>query len=485
MISQALDNCRLETRVVYKEEGVTLKDGEEGLPESLRKWLAEQTRKSLELREFSARRLRLQAAALGDLLPHVPQVLAADILARSMAEVDSDSQRRLRFFRSSAQALEEVRVGLVSQLRLGLSDPNNASALLELVNAEARRTQELRELLRVSRAVAVGVRARHARVFFARLVHSTALFLLSSEECLVPEDFAPLPGDELVVPQKLGFKRLHKTLRRAGDESHAVADIVLGGGGDEETNDAAKKSAAQTTVAAPAPAPAPAAKGGKPGAATSAPAAALAPPLVVITKAARNVFELRNWNGVDHPDSLFALDPQSDAAGLVLVNPLAVVAAPVPDPKSPRPVTPSKTTSPAAAATASSNTATSPGGGGAAPTSGKVGAVSCTYASWSRHAILERDSAIDLYLQNFRASVSAVAGKFDAAREEVDLWEKAWTLRVNALKATNSAKAQEYRIHGSEEKVEEEAASIRPSSVAHSVAHSEAEKSVSSKSSKK
>jgi hypothetical protein len=485
VISQALENCRQETRVLYKEEGVTLKDGEEGLPESLRKWLAEQTRKSLELREFSARRLRLQAAALGELLPHVPQVLAADILARSMAEVDSDSQRRLRYFRSSAQALEEVRVNLVSQLRLGLSDPNNASALLELVNAEARRTQELRELLRVSRAVAVGVRARHARVFFARLVHSTALFLLASEECIVPEDFAPLPGDELVVPQKLGFKRLHKTLRRAGDESHAVADIVLGA--DDDTAAAAADAAKKSTVAAPTPAAASAtaAKGAKPGAATSAPAAALAPPPVVITKAARNVFELRNWHGVDHPDSLFTLDPQTDAAGLVLINPLSVAAAPLPDPKSPRPITPSKTSPAAATAT----TSTSPGGtagASAAPTSGKIGAVSCTYASWSRHAILERDGAIDAYLQNFRASVSAVAGKFDAARDEVDLWEKAWTLRVNALKATNSAKAQEYRIHGSEEKLEEEAKSIvmpdsRPSTVASSVAPSVAASKASSK----
>jgi hypothetical protein len=116
-----------------------------------------------------------------------------------------------------------------------------------------------------------------------------------------------------------------------------------------------------------------------------------------------------------------------------------------------------------------------------------VGAVSCTYASWSRHAILERDSAIDLYLQNFRASVSAVAGKFDAAREEVDLWEKAWTLRVNALKATNSAKAQEYRIHGSEEKVEEEEASTRPQTVAQSEAQSVSNNSIASsaKSSKK
>jgi hypothetical protein len=311
------------------------------------------------------------------------------------------------------------------------------------------------------------------------------LFLLASEECIVPEDFAPLPGDELVVPQKLGFKRLHKTLRRAGDESHAVADIVLGA--DDDTAAAAADAAKKSTVAAPTPAAASAAaaKGAKPGAATSAPAAALAPPPVVITKAARNVFELRNWHGVDHPDSLFTLDPQTDAAGLVLINPLSVVAAPLPDPKSPRPITPSKTSPAAATAT----TSTSPGGtagASAAPTSGKIGAVSCTYASWSRHAILERDGAIDAYLQNFRASVSAVAGKFDAARDEVDLWEKAWTLRVNALKATNSAKAQEYRIHGSEEKLEEEAKSIvmpdsRPSTVASSVAPSVAASKASSK----
>jgi hypothetical protein len=53
--------------------------------------------------------------------------------------------------------------------------------------------------------------------------------------------------------------------------------------------------------------------------------------------------------------------------------------------------------------------------------------------------VQERDAALDEYARAFRAAVAATTARFDAALAEVDRWESAWTLRVGALRTTNSA----------------------------------------------
>lgn len=486
IVALAVDKCKADTRILYVEDGQKLPEGDAGLPESLRRWLGEQSKKTADLREFSARRLRDQADVLASMLPAVPSVLASDILARSLSEAGADNGKRMRVYKAQAMALEDARHGHLDALRIGLSDPNAAPALSDLVDREARRVAELRGVITSARASAIGSRSRQARVFAARLSHNTSLFMLAAEECLVREDMAPLPGDEFAMPKKLGFKRLHKTLRRAGDQSHAIADVALGADADQlglelgitsespTTQNADGGSGGKPGTATPGKPPTANASASKPGTAgqgkagstiAAAAASGAALPAAIDTgkptdgaKAARDVFAQRAWPGMPHPDLMFQLSPH-EAHGLTLLpasgQPAAGATATSQVPPTPsaasasagKPATPAaagKPTTPAAAvgsapgtaSLASAQTATA-----AAPPA-TIGAVTCIYGSWSRHAVQERDSTYRQYCDAFRQAVDPIATRFDEALDEVGRWEAAWLGKVGTLKASNSAASQ-------------------------------------------
>lgn len=440
IVTSALERCKTDTRVIYKEEGMKLPDGDAGLPESLQKWCSEQQRKASELREFSHRRLRDQCDLLASILPTIPSVIVADVFTRSMMEAGNDNGKRLQSYRSQALALEDVRKVHVNNLRLGFGDPNMKTLLEELVKNEATRIAEIKHVILTARASAVGGRARHARIASCRLAHNVAMFLLAAEECLVREDLAALPGDEYTVPKKLGFKRLHKTLRRAGDDTHDLADTVLGYELTDETNEGKKDENNNTDTGAK---PGTAKSSGKPPTDTKGKPPAIdtsvgsnAQQHLDGTRAARDIFAQREWSGLSHPDIMFLLSPQ-EAAGLTLIPtitspPANIESAPAPPATAPSgSKTPKGKDAPPATTGGTTPAVVSSSSSTAAPSS--LGAVTCSYTSWSRHAILERDQAYEQYAIAYREAIETMANRFDAALEEVHEWETVWNTKVEAL----------------------------------------------------
>ena len=438
IVTTALERCKHDTRVIYAEENMKLASGDAGLPESLQKWCAEQLRKASELREFSHRRLRDQCDLLTSILPSVPAVLVADVLTRSMQEAGNDNGKRLQLYRSQALALEDVRKMHINNLRLGFGDPNMKSTLNDLIHNEANRIAEIKHVILTARASAVGGRARHARVATCRLIHTVAMFMLAAEECVVREDLGALPGDEYSIPKKLGFKRLHKTLRRAGDDTHDIADTVLGYD-DNETNEHEEKkedvpdpkAAAANAKGKPPTAPATDNKGKPPAIDTSASSNTHH---LDGTRAARDIFAQREWLGLSHPDIMFLLSPQ-EAAGLTLIPSIHVPPTTVETTPAPPATAPSGTKTPKGSKDAPPAVTT----GGTTPatttpsTPNTIGAVTCAYTSWSRHAILERDKAYEEYAMAYREAIDTMATRFDAALEEVNQWESVWNAKVASL----------------------------------------------------
>ena len=73
--------CKRETKDLYTAEGKADRLGDDGVPDSLRTWLAESRRKVLGeggYREKAARRLRAQVQLMENLIAKTPEPLFAD-----------------------------------------------------------------------------------------------------------------------------------------------------------------------------------------------------------------------------------------------------------------------------------------------------------------------------------------------------------------------------------------------------------------------
>jgi hypothetical protein len=109
---------------------------------------------------------------------------------------------------------EEYRVQLVPQL----ADPNQAAALAALCDKETSRTASARELIVQFRRRFMGAKLKECREALPRLLHCTSTLLRLCDGCLMEADFAPLPGDEMKLPEPMSLKRLRKQYRKLGLE---------------------------------------------------------------------------------------------------------------------------------------------------------------------------------------------------------------------------------------------------------------------------
>jgi hypothetical protein len=334
----------------------------------------------------------------------MPSVLVADITARNAVDGEAAAGRAMAEFRVVAQGLETRRLANVDALRLRLADPNSAPALATLVEAEAARCRELSEAIATARLSVLSARAAFARIAAARLLHGVVLFCCAVEECVVRDDLAPMPGDEVVPPTKMSFRRLHRTLRKAGAEAEALAAIVLG-----DVSAATVDSGAGGGGAATAP-PA----GGKaPGKGVAAPVDPGAGGILAGHLAAKSAFMVRAWPGLPHPDVVFGAPPG------------AAAAAPAPPP--------------AAAATPGKGGASVPPTPAAMPVTPApavdvtLGAFSCVYGLSSRHAVRARDAAYTALVQSHADAASGVEAEFAGAEAAVVAWTAAWRANVTQL----------------------------------------------------
>lgn len=227
-IETAIERCKDDTRKQWIEEGQPLPEGDENLPEALKKWIREQEKRSIDLRDFSSRRLREQCMRAHALLRDAGISLVADVAARSIMNCHLEIEQSLNTYRKLAAELEAERLRNVDKLKMRLSDPNARQELEALHAEEEQRIQRLLDEVENQRHIAIEAVHLHAQLFSMRLLHSTALFLLTAQEVLLPEDLSPLAGDEFIVPKKMSLKRLSKTLRKAGSVSSDIVSIALG-----------------------------------------------------------------------------------------------------------------------------------------------------------------------------------------------------------------------------------------------------------------
>ena len=422
-VQAALGDCFAATRALYAAEGIPLPGApgahppgspEEGLPQPLLAWAAEAGKRAGDLRDFSARRLRSACCRAEALLARAPAAVVGAVLARAVAGARASALGLVGAYRARAGGLEGERREHTAALRLALGDPNAAHSLAELCSAEAARSAALKAAMAEARASMLEARRAAAARAAAALAHSAALTCLLCQEVLAPWDLAPLPGDEYLPPAKMSFKRLHKTLRRAGGEAAALAAAVLG---DEEAVEegqtapvegagsaallehqkaggaGAGEAAAGGSKPAPKAAAAAAAAGKDKKAGGSA--AAAAPPEPAhkpVPRGARDYLAQFSWPGLSpHPSVAFSLHTAAEASS-------------------------SSSPSPAAA-------------------SAPFGAVQCFLGPASRHAIAARDAAYAAVCREHSEACSEIVARFELAEAEAERWDRVWQARVASLTA--------------------------------------------------
>ncbi len=92
-----------------------------------------------------------------------------------------------------------------------------------LCGREAERVIASRAVLNRFRKTLLSKRGQASLEFLRSLLHTTGNYLKLSDSFLMEMDFAPLPGDELKVPDAVSLKRLRKQYRKLDVEVRVSA----------------------------------------------------------------------------------------------------------------------------------------------------------------------------------------------------------------------------------------------------------------------
>lgn len=223
-VDELVQKCGEETRALYESEGKPLEEGQ--LPPSLEAYLAEQKEKASDFRESSSRQFREQIDRLQTLLLSAPVTAVKDVTARAIATADGAASRLEKSFAAEHRALEQAKAKHKSELKPQLSDPNEADALASLSSRETERCADVRAAVARARDAVLNKRVQCSADGIARLQHVSDVLLKLLDTSIIRNDLAALPGDELIVPQRMSLKRMQKTMRKHGKE---VDDVLAEG----------------------------------------------------------------------------------------------------------------------------------------------------------------------------------------------------------------------------------------------------------------
>lgn len=233
LVDAVEESCKLETKELYTSEGKEDRLGEDGVPESLRKWLAESRRKVLGedgYREKAARKLRAQVHCLEALVakapvPPDPEMLGApaaviaDLVHRSKAEANAARAATAQKFGKAMRAWTRKRDAHRSALRPQLGRPDARADLTQLCEAESVRREEVKAAVADARETVVKDAAVVARRFVSRLAKSTTEACATLDGLTYADDLGWLPGDENIYVKRKSLKRLRKMRRLAGPDA--------------------------------------------------------------------------------------------------------------------------------------------------------------------------------------------------------------------------------------------------------------------------
>ena len=227
--------CKRETKDLYTSEGKADRLGDDGVPDSLRTWLAESRRKVLGeggYREKAARRLRAQVQLMETLIAKTPELplqdpdalgapaaIIADVVNRCKAEADARRAATAQRFGEAMRAWIKKRDAHRSALRPQLGSPDAREELTQLCEAESIRREEVKAAVAEARATVIKDAAVVARRFLGRMASSSAECFGTLDGLTYNDDLGWLPGDENLFVKRKSLKRLRKMRRKAGPDA--------------------------------------------------------------------------------------------------------------------------------------------------------------------------------------------------------------------------------------------------------------------------
>jgi len=237
-VQQLEEQCRVETRKLYEQEGRLESLGEAGIPDALQEWLD----KSQDAvfgedgyRNRSRHRLRKQCERLELIVSKEPVPpdetwlgagaamlrdsagRAKDAFERGLASQKKAFDKRWEIW-SAAKAKHDA------ALRPQLSRPDAADQLAALRAAEEERNGEAIAAAQVAKEEVLRHQVEHAKAFARTADEQCAAALRSLDALVLTEDLGHLPGDELMEKKRKSLKRLRKLEKKrvaAGEDPDA------------------------------------------------------------------------------------------------------------------------------------------------------------------------------------------------------------------------------------------------------------------------
>ncbi len=235
LVDDVEEACKAETKDLYTSEGKADRLGDDGVPDSLRTWLAESRRKVLGeggYREKAARRLRAQVQLMETLIAKTPELhlqdpdvlgapaaIVADVVNRCKAEADARRASTAQRFGEAMRAWIKKRDAHRSALRPQLGSPDSREELTQLCEAESVRREEVKAAVAEARETVIKDAAIVARRFLGRMASSSAECFGTLDGLTYNDDLGWLPGDENLFVKRKSLKRLRKMRRKAGPDA--------------------------------------------------------------------------------------------------------------------------------------------------------------------------------------------------------------------------------------------------------------------------
>merc|ERR1719262_1112867 len=235
LVDDVEEACKQETKDLYTSEGKADRLGDDGVPDSLRTWLAESRRKVLGeggYREKAARRLRAQVQLMETIIAKTPELhlqdpdvlgapaaMIADVVNRCKAEADARRASTAQRFGEAMRAWIKKRDAHRSALRPQLGSPDSREELTQLCEAESVRREEVKAAVAEARETVIKDAAVVARRFLGRMASSSAECFGTLDGLTYNDDLGWLPGDENLFVKRKSLKRLRKMRRKAGPDA--------------------------------------------------------------------------------------------------------------------------------------------------------------------------------------------------------------------------------------------------------------------------
>ncbi|KDO30113.1 hypothetical protein SPRG_05305 [Saprolegnia parasitica CBS 223.65] len=219
--------CIADTKSLFQAEGKAMELPPDGVPDTLKEYLADQKSKATIYVHAQIKAFKGQVKAFAAVLAVAPAVALDNIVARAKAAVEAKVHGLVTAFEAERADWEAQKQRHKSSLTPDLCSPNRVAAVEALCAKEAARTLQVQAAIRNVRWSVLEEHIGNARVVHKRLLAAFVSLMEILDSCVMPDDLAKDEDGDEEEKKRKSLKRLRKALRKVehGDPLAAALSI--------------------------------------------------------------------------------------------------------------------------------------------------------------------------------------------------------------------------------------------------------------------